>query len=193
MNKKSIFFIIGVIVVIVLIILLVTIKIVKVDNYSISNTIDYDSVDFQNTTESNVINVTLDNEPVENTIISSTITNSTDMQEIENNTDDTKPIIENTDKAIYEQFDNQTFYATIEKINEYNGKTTVLVKGLEDNDINFRGGFNFGVDDNTKILLNNNEVEKSELEIGQTILIEFTGVVLESSPAKIDVIKIVIQ
>ena len=75
------------------------------------------------------------------------------------------------------------FYATIEEIREYNGTTTVLVKGLDVNDINHRREYDFSIDDDTKLLWHGTKIEISDLKEGQNISITSTGEVLERYPA----------
>ena len=77
------------------------------------------------------------------------------------------------------------FNATIEKIREYNGMTTVLVKGLETNDINYRGEFDFSVDNDTELLWREKKIELSNLKEGQNVLITSVGEVLERYPARL--------
>ena len=91
----------------------------------------------------------------------------------------------NEQKAISnsEQNEADVFYATVEKITEYNGITTVLVKGLDINDINHRGEYDFSIDDDTKLLWHGTEIKKSDLKEGQNISITSTGEVLERYPA----------
>lgn len=81
------------------------------------------------------------------------------------------------------------FNAKIKRISEYNGITTVLIKGLESNDINHRGEFDFSIDNNTQILWiepkstksSYTAIDSSKLKEGQNISITSTGYVLESS------------
>ena len=91
----------------------------------------------------------------------------------------------NEQKAISnsEQNEADVFYATVEKITEYNGITTVLVKGLDVNDINHRGEFDFSIDANTELLWHGTKIEISDLKEGQNISITSTGEVLERYPA----------
>lgn len=85
------------------------------------------------------------------------------------------------------------FNAKIKRISEYNGITTVLIKGLESNDINHRGEFDFSIDNNTQILWiepnstksSYTAIDSSKLKEGQNISITSTGYVLESSPAQL--------
>lgn len=81
---------------------------------------------------------------------------------------------------------SQTFYATIEKINQYDGNTVVLVKGLEVNDINYRGEFNLSIKDTTIITWRGENINISELDIGDNISITFNDETINSiSPAPI--------
>lgn len=77
------------------------------------------------------------------------------------------------------------FYAEIKKISTYNSITTILVEGLEVNDINHRGLFEFSIKDDTKILWRGTEIKLSDLKEGQNISITSIGVVEESSPARL--------
>ncbi len=77
------------------------------------------------------------------------------------------------------------FYAKIKKISTYNSITTILVEGLEVNDINHRGLFEFSVKDDTKILWRETEIKLSDLKEGQNISITSIGIVEESSPARL--------
>lgn len=62
--------------------------------------------------------------------------------------------------------DNNTFYATIKRISEYNGITSVLIEGLESNDINYRGEFDFSIDNDTQLLWKNTKIKLSDLKEG---------------------------
>lgn len=85
------------------------------------------------------------------------------------------------------------FNAKIKRISGHNGITTVLIKGLESNDINHRGEFDFSIDNNTQILWiepkstksSYTAIDSSKLKEGQNISITSTGYVLESSPAQL--------
>ncbi len=85
------------------------------------------------------------------------------------------------------------FNAKIKEINEYNGITTILIKGLESNDINYRGEFEFSVDNDTKLLwIKPNSIKSSytaidlsKLKEGQNVSITSIGEVLERYPAKL--------
>lgn len=184
MNKKYLLLIL--LALVILIIVIISMKGTKTDTFPVSNVSDYDTIKKQNNIENQTSNTSIDNTFSENIVLSTT--NSINIS----NNDYTSS--EDNSNTLEDHLSNQTFYATIENINEYKGKTSLIVKGLEENDINFRGSFTFSIEDNTLISDSNNEnVEKTSLEIGQTILIEFTGDILESSPAQIDVTKIIIK
>ena len=88
----------------------------------------------------------------------------------------------------------QSFYATITDIEDTGltiDDTALTVKGLDINDINFRGIFKFVITEATEIEWRYTKLDTSELEIGDKISIIFTGNIQESEPAKIeDVLKI---
>lgn len=88
----------------------------------------------------------------------------------------------------------QSFYATITDIKDTGlviDDTMLSVKGLDINDINFRGDFEFVITEATKIEWRYTNIDTSELEVGDKISIIFTGSIEESDPAKInDVLKI---
>lgn len=87
-----------------------------------------------------------------------------------------------------------TFYATITHIEDTGltiDDTALTVKGLDINDINFRGNFEFIITEATEIEWRNTNIEATELEVGDNISIMFTGGIQETDPAKIeDVLKI---
>lgn len=71
--------------------------------------------------------------------------------------------------------DEFTFYATIESIKQYDdGSFHINVKGLEVNDINYRGIFTFTVDDNINITWRGTNIKVSDLRIRNNISITFT-------------------
>lgn len=80
-----------------------------------------------------------------------------------------------------------TFYATIkEKRNN-----TLLVKGLEINDINYREEYTFDIKSETKLVWNNMSINISDLKVGDNISITYIGTRQMSSPATInDVVEI---
>ena len=87
-----------------------------------------------------------------------------------------------------------TFYATITDIHDTGltiDDTLLEVKGLEINDINFRGNFRFVITEATEIEWRNTNIETDDLNVGDNISIIFTGSIQETDPAKInDVLKI---
>lgn len=87
----------------------------------------------------------------------------------------------------------QTFYANIESIKQYNdGSFHINVKGLDVNDINYRGNFTFKVDDNMDMIWRGEKVKVSDLKEGNNISITFTDeIVNDISPTPLrEVIKI---
>lgn len=86
---------------------------------------------------------------------------------------------------IEDDIGNDVFYARIKEIREYNGITTVLINGIESNDINHRGEFDFSINSDTELLWKNIKIELSDLKEGQNVSITSTGEVLERYPAKL--------
>ena len=85
--------------------------------------------------------------------------------------------------------DTETFYASIESIND----NFFIVQGLEVNDINNRGHFKFTVDDGTTFEWHNTEILINDLQVGDTISITYSSDITESYPAGIkNIIKIVL-
>lgn len=87
----------------------------------------------------------------------------------------------------------QTFYANIESIKQYDdGNFHLTVKGLEINDINYRGNFTFKVDDSIKMTWRGEEVKVTDLKEGSNISITFTDEIInEISPTLLEeVVKI---
>ena len=80
---------------------------------------------------------------------------------------------------------NNVFNARIKEIREYKGITTILIEGLESNDINHRGEFDFSVDNDTELLWKEAKIELSSLKEGQNVSITSTGEILESYPAQL--------
>lgn len=92
-------------------------------------------------------------------------------------------------KVVY----GQTFYAKIESIKQYDdGSFYLNVKGLEVNDINYRGSFTFKIDDSSNITWRGEEVKVSDLKEGNNISITFTDeIIKEISPTPLEeVVKI---
>lgn len=87
----------------------------------------------------------------------------------------------------------QTFYANIESMEQYNdGSFHINVKGLDINDINYRGNFTFKVDDSMDMTWRGEKVKVSDLKEGNNISITFTDETINDiSPTPlIEVIKI---
>lgn len=80
------------------------------------------------------------------------------------------------DAALY-----QTFYAEIE---ENNGQS-LLVKGLDVNDINSRGEFSVTIDADTILEWRSEPISLEELEVGDTVSITHSGNIGETYPAQI--------
>ncbi|NLL93800.1 MAG: DUF3221 domain-containing protein [Clostridiales bacterium] len=89
-----------------------------------------------------------------------------------------------TDKTT-DECSSQTFYATISNIQGDN----LTVKGVEINDINFRGNFVFSIGDETKVTWRYTDISSEDLDTGDTISITFTGEIRESEPAQITQVK----
>src|SRR5699024_327240 len=69
----------------------------------------------------------------------------------------------------------QTFYANIESIKQYNdGGFHINVRGLEINDINYRGDFTFTINDNIDMTWRGEKIGISDLKEGDIISITFT-------------------
>ena len=80
-----------------------------------------------------------------------------------------------------------TFYGVIDKIDG----NYLTVSGLEVNDINSRGQFQFTVEEKTILEWRHVEIALTDLHAGDTISVTYTGDVMEISPAILnDVVKI---
>ena len=77
-----------------------------------------------------------------------------------------------------------TFYAEITDISGADS-SYFTVKGLEVNDVNFRGDFTFSVTEDTEIEWNFTEIVPKQLQVGNSIAVTFTGDIQESDPAQI--------
>ncbi len=75
-----------------------------------------------------------------------------------------------------------TFYAVIEQVQGQ----SILVQGLQVNDVNYRGRFHFTVTEKTQLSWRGTELALAELEPGDTVSITFTGAVRESEPAGLE-------
>lgn len=81
--------------------------------------------------------------------------------------------------------DTYTFYAEIKEIIEKDEMVTLLVDGLDVNNINNRGEFYITIDKETKLVWQGVNLNMNELKVGQNIAITYDGGVLETAPAKI--------
>ena len=85
----------------------------------------------------------------------------------------------------------QTFYANIESIKQYNdGSFHINVKGLDVNDINYRGNFTFKVDDNMDMTWRGEKVKVSDLKEGNNISINYTDEIvndISTTPLREDI------
>lgn len=88
--------------------------------------------------------------------------------------------------------EGDVFYAVIEDISEYQQYTNILVRGLEINDINHRGTYNFSLKEDTILEWIYAPIEKSQLKVGQTVSIRSVGGVAESAPAQLSYVDKVI-
>lgn len=87
----------------------------------------------------------------------------------------------------------QTFYANIQSIKQYNdGSFHLNVKGLDVNDINYKGNFTFKVDDSMNMVWRGEKIKVSDLKEGTNISITFTDEIIRSiSPTPLEeVVKI---
>ena len=85
-----------------------------------------------------------------------------------------KMYVVNDDLAI-SKVCGQTFYANIESIKQYNdGGFHINVRGLEINDINYRGDFTFTINDNIDMTWRGEKIGISDLKEGDIISITFT-------------------
>ena len=91
-------------------------------------------------------------------------------------------------KTAYDRMENsapahipQTFYATISEIQN----DIFTVTGMEVNDINFRGAFCFSLHEETKLVWRYTDISVENLNVGDHIVVTFTGEILESYPGQI--------
>ena len=96
-------------------------------------------------------------------------------------------------ELVIDKMVGQTFYANIESIKQYNdGRVHFNVRGLDVNDINYRGDFTFTVDDSMDITWRGEKIRASDLKEGTTISITFVDEVFSDiSPTPLtEVVKI---
>ena len=78
-------------------------------------------------------------------------------------------------------YDCTTFYATIESIDG----NLLLVQGLDVNDINTRSRFTLTVDAQTRLLWHGTEMKLTDLQVGNTVAVTYTGLIQEIYPGNI--------
>ena len=90
-------------------------------------------------------------------------------------------------KTSWTKEETETFYATITQINDKN----FTVKGIEANDINYRGEFVFLLAEETALEWRGTEIEVSDLAVNDMVSITFAGEIQETYPARImNVVKV---
>ena len=77
-------------------------------------------------------------------------------------------------------FKGVTFKARVVKVYE----NRLLVRGLEENGINFRGEYSVSIDENTELTWKGKNIPLSEFDVGDKVEVSFTGAVQETSPAR---------
>lgn len=79
-----------------------------------------------------------------------------------------------------------TFEAEIKEVKEYKGKYSLLVDGLDTNEINYKTEFWCSIRETTKLFdAENNEIEATDLKNGQNVAITYAGGVMETYPGQI--------
>ena len=90
-------------------------------------------------------------------------------------------------KSSVKPLESETCYAVIEEIRD----SELVVQGLEMNDINKRGRFQFHITEETEVSWRGIPITLSDLQKGDLISITYTGLIQEISPAVIlDVTKV---
>lgn len=82
----------------------------------------------------------------------------------------------------------QTFYAAI--VDTW-GDSGFTVQGMEINDINYRGKFEFSVDEDTRIVWRGTNISMEDLDVGDNVSITFTGNVYEMNPVMIEQVRLI--
>ena len=102
-------------------------------------------------------------------------------------------------EMVKEEMYPDTFYATIEEISDPGvyGIRGIKVKGLNINDKNHRGEFYFevpldNIPDNFKIKWNETNIDFEQLKVGQTVAIYNYGDTLESEPANLTSVRMIV-
>lgn len=96
-------------------------------------------------------------------------------------------IINDVNEVIEEVSDiPYTFEAEIKEVKEYKGKYSLLVDGLDTNEINYKTEFWCSIRETTKILdKENNKIEVTDLKESQNVSITYAGGVMETYPGQI--------
>ena len=94
-------------------------------------------------------------------------------------------------KSENEIVNTYTFYAEIKEIIEKDEKVTLLIDGLDVNNINNRGEFYITIDKKVKLIWQGVNLDMSELKVGQNISITHDGGIQETAPARISNVYIV--
>lgn len=82
-----------------------------------------------------------------------------------------------------------TFSATITEINEDWG--WIEVKGLEENDINYRGRFTLSIESNTKFKRRSAKISLDDLSVGDLVSVTFTGPIYEMAPPIVEGVRVI--
>lgn len=95
-----------------------------------------------------------------------------------------------SDEGFVDVMDTQTFYAEIIDIYDDNYPYVYRVRGLKENDINYRSEFIFTLD-GVVLKWRGVDISEDDLDLGDTISVTFTGPVAETYPGQIfDVLRI---
>lgn len=86
----------------------------------------------------------------------------------------------------YDATDCVTIFAEIQEIHD----NTLLVDGLDMNDVNGQGDFSVTVTPDVPLTWNNTAIKFDDLQIGDIVSITYTGEVLEVYPAIITAVQI---
>ncbi len=95
--------------------------------------------------------------------------------------------METPDKTIrYDAVDCVTIFAEIQEIDD----TTLLVDGLDVNDVNGQGAFSVAITPDVPLTWNHTTIQLDDLQVGDIVSITYTGEVLETYPAMITAVQI---
>ncbi len=73
------------------------------------------------------------------------------------------------------------FYATVSEVRD----NSLLVDGLDTNELNYRYEFSLSIDDGTDLVRDGVEISLSDFRTGDTVFVEYTGAIQEVYPARI--------